>query len=360
MNQNYKVSYLKYKTKYLNLKKKLHGGTLSPVEKQLINKFEKEGNGQGIIIGHGSQLDNFCLIPDNIILRPMTKTGTTALLNTLENFDMDFLKKKSERQYITEFNADYNNWYLPGSLIPNISINLRTVFQNPIRFSFTGVITSTIYEPASSSQGMIHRYVNEEQTKIKSLQYHDSRLLPGDIWDTDILLSDLLQIMSRNINIYTSAAEKIPKIYILAVCRGGNTSISVDTLEKCLRDTSREHGDEPEDELDKITFSRTTSASQIDIFKNYKNLYNHISSLITSINIVYINNFIPDDIPKIPKTQNSIHQILQSALGDISYNIQNGIVTPKYFCMLKNLSEHNFSYEYKQLYLNLLQKIRNP
>jgi hypothetical protein len=362
MNENYKISYLKYKKKYLNLKKKLHGGTLTLEEKKLINKFETEGNGQGIIIGHGSQLDNFCLIPDNIILRPMSKSGSATLIDDLQDFDMDSLKKRPDRKLISEFTVDgidYNNWYLPGSLIPNININLRTVFRGEREFSFTGVITGTIYESNPSTGIIIFPYVNEDQTRQKSLQYHDSRLLPGDIWNTHILLSELLQIMSRNINIYTSPTEKIPKIYILAACRVGDESISFNTLQKCLTDLKEEQRRESGFE-ELSSFTRTKSASQIEIFKTFKKIYDDVSSLITSGNLDNINRFIPADIAKTPETQKSIHQILQSALGDISYHIQNGLVTPKYFCMLKNLLEHNFSYEYKKLYLDLLIKLRKP
>jgi Ca2+-binding EF-hand superfamily protein len=165
--------------------------------------------------------------------------------------------------------------------------------------------------------------------------------------------------MSRNINIYTSPTEKIPKIYILAACRVGDESISFNTLQKCLTDLEEEQRRESGfKELS--SFTRTKSASQIEIFKTFKKIYDDVSSLITSGNLDNINRFIPADIAKTPETQKSIHQILQSALGDISYHIQNGLVTPKYFCMLKNLLEHNFSYEYKKLYLDLLIKLRKP
>jgi hypothetical protein len=298
----------------------------------------------------------------------MSKTGSSTLLDDLTDFDIDSLKKRKDRKLISEFTVDskdYNNWYLPGSLIPNININLRTVFHHSNRFTFTGVITGTIYEENSNSEnsfGMKHQFINEEATKQKSLQYHDSRLLPGDIWNTNILLSDLLQKMSRNINIYTSPTEKIPKIYILAICRFGDESISFNTLQKCLTDLEEEHRREAVVSaiVDEVPFSRTTSASQIEIFKKFKEKYDDISRSITSKNLDYINRFIPADIAKTPETQTLIHQILQSALGDISYNIQNGLVIPKYFCMLKNLLEHNFSYEYKKSYLDLLIKLRKP
>ena len=105
-----------------------------------------------------------------------------------------------------------------------------------------GIITGTIEERDLWLNTIGSQ--SEDEIKKNSLKYHDNRLLPGDIWDKNILLSDLLLILSRNINIYSDSTPKIPKIYFLSFCRSGNDRFAAELIKKCLKEQSP---DEPED-----------------------------------------------------------------------------------------------------------------
>ena len=80
----FKNKYLKYKNKYLNLKKNLYGGSniQNLSNEQIFDKYKQEylqdkTNDKyfGYIKGHGTTIDTFCMIPDNIIIIYLGKTG---------------------------------------------------------------------------------------------------------------------------------------------------------------------------------------------------------------------------------------------------------------------------------------------
>jgi hypothetical protein len=359
--EKYSELYFKYKNKYLNYKKNLKGGReLTPEERQLLRQFSNESEGRaGIISGHGAQdpQNSLCLVPDNIILRPLSGMGKTLKLFTLEKDELESLKISTERQWISSFPDGYKgSYYFPGSLIPNISINFRHVFESSRRYTYTGVITRTII--SSDPMSNLIDSKSEEEVKRDSLKYHDSKLLPGDIWDKNILLSDLLLILSRNINIYSDSIPKIPKLYLLSFCRSGDETYAAQLIDKCLREQPDAHRDvEPSSPV-----ARSSSMSAIDFFINFKNLYIEIHRQIMSKDLDYINEFIPRDILSIPqkihKAQDEIHKILMSAIGDVTQEVQNCKITPQNLCLLKNLSEHNFSYGYTEIYASCLQELR--
>jgi hypothetical protein len=357
----YSYLYSKYKNKYLNYKKKLKGGRiLTAEERTLLGRFDHESEGRtGIISGHGVQesQNSLCLVPDNIILRPLSGMGKTLRLFTLEEDELESLKVSTDRKLISTYPDGYEGaYYFPGSLIPNILINFRHVFEGTRRYTYTGVITRTIIE----SDPMLNSFNSKSEDEIKrdSLKYHDNKLLPGDIWNTEILLSDLLLTLSRNINIYSDSIPKIPKIYLLSFCRSGNDIYAAEIMKKCLREqlrTSQE--DEPSTPI-----ARNISMSKVDLFINFKKLYIEINEKIMSKNLDFINKFIPRDIlsnvQKIYKAQDYIHKILMSAIGDVTQQVQNCKITPQNFCLLKILSEYNFSYGYTELYTTYLDWLR--
>ena len=352
----YSKLYFKYKNKYLNYKKNLKGGReLTPEERRLLKRFSEESEGRaGIISGHGAQEseNSLCLVPDNIILRPLSGMGKSLRLFRLEQDELESLKISTERQWISSFADGYKgSYYFPGSLIPNILINFRHVFDET-SYTYTGVITRTIIEsdPMLNSIGS----KSEDEIKTDSLKYHDNKLLPGDIWNTEILLSDLLLTLSRNIDIYSDSIPKIPKIYLLSFCRSGNDIYAAEIMKKCLR----EHPEAPQDVEPSTPIVRNMSMSKVDLFINFKKLYVEIHRKIMTKDLEYINEFIPIDISSNPqkkhKAQDYIHKILMSAIGDVTQQVQNCKITPQNFCLLKNLSENNFSYGYTELYTTYL------
>jgi hypothetical protein len=285
--------------------------------------------------------------------------GKSLRIFRLERDELQRLKSATERGHITFFSEGYEgSYYLPGSLIPNIIINLRHVFDRTRTYTYTGIITGTIEEsdPWVNTIGS----QSEDEIKRNSLKYHNNRLLPGDIWNTNILLSDLLLKLSRNINIYSDSTPNIPKIYFLSFCRSGNERYAVDLIKKCLKEQSP---DEPEDFEPASPFARTSSTSEVDLCINFKKLYVEIHNKIMTKDLDYINQFIPADIlsnvHKINKAQDYIQKILISAIGDVTQEVQNCKITPHNFCLLKNLSEHNFSYGYTDICTSYLASLRS-
>lgn len=285
--------------------------------------------------------------------------GKTLRLFRLDEQELDFLKSSTERSLITFFPDGYEgSYYFPGSLIPNIEINLRLVFDSARKYTYTGVITRTIED----TDLMLNLIGNKTEDDVKrhSLKYHDNKLLPGNIWNTDILLSDLLLILSRNIDIYSDSTPKIPKIYLLSFCRSGDNNFAVELIEKCLR----EQPGAPIDDEPRLPIARTSSMSEVDLCINFKKLYVDIHNKIMTKDLDYINQFIPEDIlsnvQKIYTAQDYIHKILKSAIGEVTQEVQNCKITPQNFCLLKNLSENNFSYGYTEIYQNYITSLRRP
>ena len=86
--------------------------------------------GEGIIFGHGIQIPNlFCIIPDNIIVRPTTKSGTVSnrAFYNIDPEDLDNLYRRQDREYL-RFSDVYDRYYFPSGLIPNLLVTFRSTY----------------------------------------------------------------------------------------------------------------------------------------------------------------------------------------------------------------------------------------
>ena len=375
--KDYKSLYYKYKNKYLKLKNKMKGGE---TKYELIKRFEIEGRGQGLILGHGNQInDEFCLIPDNIILRPTSRIGSYSTTQYLEDDeDVEFLFKRKDRQYISNFLDGYSNYYLPGSLIPNMNIKLRSVFNKdgttiPETYSFTGVVTGNIVcNHDSYYQCLYQDYQDEETTKIKSFEFSNQEIISKENWGNIIKLSSLLKIISDKIK-KNKEGNIIPKIYILQVCRSGCDSISFDTLSKCF------DGEIPDEYLPVPNLMRIPSVSEVKEFVNFKNDFDKIKSNIKTRNSEFLDRFIPNFVndlrckseqetcvgPLINKCDNNIKcrktcalliRILDIILNEIESSVEIGEINYKTFCLLNHLKLNKIPIYYIKEYNDLLKE----
>ena len=362
--KNYQNLYLKYKNKYIDLKNKMNGG--SSKINILTKQFSADNLGQGIIFGHGRQIEGeFCIVPDNIILRPTSRIGSDSTLGYLEEpDDITNLFIKENRKYIVGFKDDFQNYYLPGSLIPNMIIELRSVFPNNL-FSFTGIVTGNIKcDKPNKFDCLFQTYIDEETTKRESLKFNDERILSNDNWGTAISLSDLLQLLSKKIKEYESGPDKLPKIYILQSCRSGCHTVSKDVLSRCFGDNiPREYSEMINDSAASFEgMSRTPSVSQVREFIDFKNDYIRIRELIETRNKDFLDKFIPnfvDDFkckseinkcrgPLINKCNNTdcektcekIAEFLMTLLIQVTISINNGRISYETFCLFNNLKYH--------------------
>ena len=180
---NYRKKYLKYKKKYKDFKLK-YGGAETPSS---TIDYETLKDNQGIIFGHANQKNNeFCLVPDNLIIRPTSKTGIISNRAFYTNsHNEDNLIVKSKRKNLT-FENGYNNKYTPGSLIPNLTIQFSSTYPERIinipgfdikdsAVSYTGIITEDLiqHRPIVIDKSQLYIINNSRWYQIKKQIFND-------------------------------------------------------------------------------------------------------------------------------------------------------------------------------------------
>ena len=182
--------------------------------------------GTGIIIGHGSQ-DNtrFCIIPNNIIIQPVTESGKSAkLASFLRSRDnvADFYDNRSRGTM--DFADGYENKYMPGSLMPHITLKFETIFppsasDSTRTFSLTGIITQSIPSRTELLNPITEQ--TDEEIKNESMKFNNESIFTNDeIWGKRVKLSTVLKKISEKI---AEPGSVIPQAYILTTCRSSES-----------------------------------------------------------------------------------------------------------------------------------------
>ena len=374
---NYYSKYLKYKNKYLNLKNEMISGSSKtelsnkyfnndviktdfniPKKTNIYKSFYKNGNdSEGIIFGHGSSIPKvFCIVPDNIIIRPTTKLGNVSnrasFLQDLD--DLNNLYSKKHRRYIT-FEKGYNTTYYPSSLIQDMLITFKSTYPETSTFSFSGIVTGNI----NKSDEFIRLLNSVEDVSNESLKYHDTDIIldkdyqnnptNGNIWGKSFYLSDILKAISTRI---TENNDK-PYIYTLQICRSG---IDITTIPDNF---CNNYLNIPDPVIKgPITLLRQKTAEEIDGFKYFNYKFKKIKKLLGMTGSPRSNNFILEylngtnficksDISCIgpvfncdscTKTCNKITKYITSIIGKIEETeINNNRLSYESFCLISSL-----------------------
>jgi len=398
--------YKKYKNKYLNLKNK-EGGAMAesksnipfPLDddeevtigskfnfsKEIImneslynndkstintlhhyNKNDPTVRGEGVIFGHGSQIPElFCIIPNNIILRPTTKSGTVSHRDFYEreSEDLENLYNRTDREFLTFANV-YQRYYFPSSLIPNLLVTFKSTYPENNSFSLTGIVTGNINRQEKLIKLMSDK--SEEQIKSESLKYHNStinlekdiegNLTNGDIWGKTFYLSDILNAISKHIK----QNGNIPQVYILQICRSYPKEYDNDLNEQFCNNYVNYTNFSPTILPPSIGLLRMKSAGEIMDFMYFREKYNKLKQLIQSKNEKFIENFLNStsivcksdncigpyyNCRNCDKTCTKILNFFNKLIQQIDQNVERNLLTYNDFCVLNHIFNHKIPFE---------------
>ncbi len=213
-----------FKNKLIVPRRLLSPATEIPEFQQAIESIpppDLDFNKIGLIMAHGRILKNFCIVPEGLCIQLTSSAGQNLNLSDLiQSYDRDRFKRIDLRKELSEF---YDSNYYEGSIIPDMLLDFRLTFppskEPPNDFSFTGIITGSIF-----SDDLIFEYQKgnpegEKNCKDTSLTYHDEKFMEKDlIWNYKITLGSLL----KKIKTVKDKNPELPSIYRLIACRGGD------------------------------------------------------------------------------------------------------------------------------------------
>lgn len=345
--------------------------------------------GTGIIIGHGSQ-DNtrFCIIPDNIIIQPVTESGKSAKLASFLRSRYNVADFYDNRLRGTmDFADGYENKYMPGSLMPHITLKFETIFppsaSDPTRgFSLTGIITQSI----PSSTELINPITEQTDEEIKngSMKFNDESIFTNDeIWGKRVKLSTVLKKISEKI---AEPGSAIPQAYILTTCRSSESHFITylqnrldkyypeyipthDTQDSQDSQEAKDEGEEPvsiqkdeggasaDDEsvaLPKLVLKREASASIQEGLQNFTTRYTEFitTRLTDDAFLIYILEKYKIDVSHLDKFRGFIKHIF----ADIDSDVKNYDISVKNFCVFQRLYQGELDAKTARQFLNPRQK----
>lgn len=191
----------KYTLKYYNL--------INLVGGELYNIY-------GLIIAHGEYLhrSDLCIIPENISIMVFTKRTEIQPMNFSKTSIGHFLCNEEDRRvFMHDKNKlNYKHIYEPLSIIEDLTLDFRIVFDKKQQYFYSGIITDKNINKWEAKQ--IH-----DGWENDALSGHDTNIINFDVLKNQIktkaqyLLSDVL---TRIHNIY----EDKKCIFILYACRG--------------------------------------------------------------------------------------------------------------------------------------------
>lgn len=313
--------------------------------------------GSGIIFGHGAQNNNrFCIIPENMIVQPIVKSGHDANMKFLTSaYDTEDFYNLSTRATL-EFMDGYEGKYFPGSLIPEVNILFKTTFpptqEHKAFFSFTGIITTSIPERAQ-----LFTEINtqtDEEIKIASTEFNNQSIFTNDeLWDSFRPLSTVLKKISNKI---LEPGSRIPNAYVLQTCRSAKSNFIEDlhvTLNKrypeYIPDTPSESGGE-KDDIPILVLKRELSASNHTDFHDFLARYKEFRATKTKDTefLLSILKKYRIDASHI----DSFKEFIEYKFKAIDKDVANYNISINDFCVFQRLSQNQLDAVTAQEFLN--------
>jgi hypothetical protein len=236
-----------------------NGNSLKEIYKKLNDEHREKLNSiksnkkikVGIIKAHGSILrDKFCLVPDNLQLIIPIRKGISYCHGNNLNHSSLLLRETNRRDILSLLNEEGCKIILEGTLIHDAILSFSIFYpgttNDPTKFtdySFTGIITSSIFGGSFSSGNRLLRkiIVKQSMNEYKPLfnemhNYHNSDIIPSKLlFMKKFYLSEILVIISQYKN--KNPHIKIPSLFYLLSCREYNRSLG-DTTANLVRQPS--------------------------------------------------------------------------------------------------------------------------
>ena len=271
-----------FKTLYNRTKSKEENNEI--ISKYLKDEIMKTSDKNGIISGHGSSVaGKLCMVPSNLCIRPMCCQNDIVEVSKKHNNWLKSSDRALESGFSCLGKSNYDNYYYPTQFIPELIINFAMIWDNPKRYSITGIITDDITDDSWKDNGGIKKFHNydlldnlqsDDIIRKDSLKFHNNHIIlnedyngeptNGDIWNKNFYLSQILNAISKAVKLNNS----LPTIYWLQTCR--NSILPNITCNHCrLENINWEKTNLELDTTKKPVLMRSNSINKIDKLKSF-------------------------------------------------------------------------------------------